>query len=201
MNAKEIIEKLRIQFNELVKNADVVPPTTPSAIPPVMPELTLPTKAKLKDGTEVEITEVQVGGIVTIQGTPAPIGEHELEDGTILVVGDNGAILEIKMADGSTPPMIEDMAKKKMGMEEMFSAFQTSTKEKFTSYEAKFADYEEKFATYESRLNKATKVIEGLLNLTQTLAETPTGTPDASIKTNNNFKAEKKEMSFDILFS
>jgi hypothetical protein len=44
-------------------------------------------------------------------------------------------------------------------------------------------------------------VIEGLLNLTQTLAESPTGTPDASIKTNNNFKAEKKEMSYDILFS
>jgi spore coat protein CotH len=159
-----------------------------------MPEMTLPTKAKLKDGTEVEITELQVGGIVTIEGTPAPIGEHELEDGTILVVGDNGAILEIKMADGSTPPMVEDMSAK-------FSAFENSTKEKFTSYEAKFADYEEKFATYESRLNKATKVIEGLLNLTQTLAETPTGTPDQSIKTNNNFKQEKKEMSYDILFS
>jgi len=194
MTPKEIIEKLRIQFNELVKNADVVPPTTPSAIPPEVPEMNVPIKAKLKDGTEIEVTELQVGGIVTIQGTPAPIGEHELEDGTILVVGDNGAILEIKMADGSTPPMVEDMGAK-------FSAFETSTKEKFTSYEAKFADYEEKFATYESRLNKATKVIEGLLNLTQTLAETPTGTPDASIKTNNNFKAEKKEMSYDILFS
>lgn len=192
MNAKEIIEKLRIQFNELVKNADVVPPTTPSAIPPAEPvKMAI---AKLKDGTEVEVTELAIGGIVTIQGTPAPIGEHELEDGTIIVLGDNGVIMEIKMADGSTPPMTEDMGAK-------FSAFEISTKEKFTSYEAKFADYEEKFATYESRLNKATKVIEGLLNLTQTLAETPTGTPDASIKTNNNFKEEKKEMSYDILFS
>lgn len=191
MNAKEIIEKLRIQFNELVKNADVVPPTTPSAIPPVETKLAI---AKLKDGTEVEVTELEIGGIVTIQGVPAPIGEHELEDGTIIVLGDNGVILEIKMAEGVTPPMVEDMGAK-------FSAFETSTKEKFTSYEAKFADYEEKFATYESRLNKATKVIEGLLNLTQTLAETPTGTPDTSVKTNNNFKAEKKEMSYDVLFS
>jgi hypothetical protein len=195
MNAKEIIEKLRIQFNELVKNADVVPPTTPSAIPPTMPEMVMPTKAKLKDGTEVEVTELEVGGIVTIQGLPAPIGEHELEDGTIIVVGDNGAIMEIKvLTESGYKPKEEEMSAK-------FSAFETSTKEKFTSYEAKFADYEEKFATYESRLNKATKVIEGLLNLTQTLAETPTGTPDQSIKTNNNFKQEKKEMSFDILFS
>jgi len=191
MNAKEIIEKLRIQFNELVKNADVVPPTTPSAIPePVKMAI-----AKLKDGTEVEVTELEIGGIVTIQGVPAPIGEHELEDGTIIVLGDNGVITEIKvMTDAGYKPKEDEMSAK-------FSAFETSTKEKFTSYEAKFADYEEKFATYESRLNKATKVIEGLLNLTQTLAESPTGTPDASIKTNNNFKAEKKEMSYDILFS
>jgi len=191
MNAKEIIEKLRIQFNELVKNADVVPPTTPSAIPePVKMAI-----AKLKDGTEVEVTELEIGGIVTIQGVPAPIGEHELEDGTIIVLGDNGVIMEIKVVtDAGYKPKEEEMSAK-------FSAFENSTKEKFTSYEAKFADYEEKFATYESRLNKATKVIEGLLNLTQTLAETPTGTPDASIKTNNNFKQEKKEMSYDILFS
>jgi hypothetical protein len=195
MNAKEIIEKLRIQFNELVKNAEVVPPTTPSAIPPVMPEMEIPTKAKLKDGTEVEVTELEVGGIVTIQGTPAPVGEHELEDGTIIVLGDNGVIMEIKVVtDAGYKPKEDEMSAK-------FSAFENSTKEKFTSYEAKFADYEEKFATYESRLNKATKVIEGLLNLTQTLAESPTGTPDASVKTNNNFKAEKKEMSYDILFS
>lgn len=194
MNAKEIIEKLRIQFNELVKNAEVVAPTTPSAIPPVVPEMTMPIKGKLKDGTEVEITELQVGGIVTIQGTPAPIGEHTMEDGTILVVGDNGAIMEIKMADGSMPPMVEDMGAK-------FSAFENTTKEKFASYETKFADYEAKFATYESRLNKATQVIEALLNVTATLAETPTGTPDASVKSNNNFKQEKKEMSYDILFS
>lgn len=195
MNAKEIIEKLKITFNELVKNAEVPQaPTTPSAIPPVAPEMTMPIKGKLKDGTEVEITELQVGGIVTIQGIPAPIGEHEMEDGTILVVGDNGAIMEIKMADGSMPPMVEDMGAK-------FSAFENTTKEKFASYETKFADYEAKFATYESRLNKATQVIEGLLNLTQTLAETPTGTPDASVKTNNNFNTQKKEMSYDILFS
>lgn len=194
MNAKEIIEKLRIQFNELVKNAEVAPPTTPSAIPPVTPEMNAPIKVKTKDGVEIEITELQVGAIATIAGSPAPIGELILEDGTTLVIGDNGAIMEIKMADGTTPPMVEDMSAK-------FSAFQTTTNEKFSTYENKFADYESKFATYEERLNKATKVIEGLLNLTQTLCDTPTGTPDASIKTNNNFNQEKKPISYDILFS
>jgi hypothetical protein len=188
MEAKEIIEKLKITFQELVGN-----PVAPMA-PETAPEMIMPTKAKLMDGTEVEISELGVGGIVTIQGVPAPVGEHQLEDGTILVVGDNGAITEIK----PSAPMVEDM--KKMKMEEVFNSFQSSTNEKFTSYEAKFASYETRFADYESKLNKATQVIEGLINLTKTLAETPTGTPDVAVKTESNFKADSK-ISYDILFS
>jgi hypothetical protein len=198
MNAKEIIEKLRLTFNELVNNA-----AAPSEVAPSVPEMVVPTKAKLADGTEIEITEMAVGGVVSIQGQPAPVGDLTLEDGTVLSVGDNGAIVSIVSADGSVPTMIEDMKKamdKKMGMEEVFAAFQTSANEKFSSYEQKFSDYEARFESYETRLATATKVIDGLLNLTQTLADAPTGVPDQSIKTNNNFKQEKKT-SYDILFS
>jgi hypothetical protein len=178
MTPKEIIEKLRLTFNELVNNAEV--PTVETA-----PEMIMPTVAKLKDGTEVEISEMGVGGIVTIQGVPAPVGDHELEDGTVITVGDNGAITAI-VPVATEPAMVEDMSAK-------FSAFELSTNEKFASYEAKFADYE-------AKLKKATKVIEGLLNLTQTLAEAPTGTPDPIVKTTNNFKEEKGN-SYDILFN
>jgi hypothetical protein len=38
------------------------------------------------------------------------------------------------------------------------------------------------------------------LNLTQTIATTPTGIADESVKANNNFK-EEKQTSYDILFS
>ena len=178
MTPKEIIEKLRLTFNELVNNAEV--PAVETA-----PEMVIPMIHKLKDGTEVEITEMGVGGIVTIQGVPAPVGDHELEDGTILTVGDNGAITAY-VPTAEEPAMVEDMSAK-------FSAFELSTNEKFASYEAKFADYE-------AKLKKATKVIEGLLNLTQTLAEAPTGTPDPIVKTTNNFKEEKGN-SYDILFN
>lgn len=171
MQPKEIIEKLRLTFNELVNNQQPIQLAT----------------AKLMDGTEIEVTELAVGGIVTIQGVPAPVGEHQLEDGTILVVGDNGAITEIKTAMPEEPPMQEDMAT-------MFSAFQTSTNEKFAAYEQKFADYEVK-------LNKANSIIDALLEVTKTLAETPTGTPDQAIKTQNNFKEEKIEKNYAGLFS
>lgn len=181
MNAKEIIEKLRLTFNELVAPVAVANPIK------LM-------DATLKDGTAVQITELMVGGVVTIDGIPAPIGEHELSDGTYIVVGDNGVITEIKTEttteDPAPAPMQDEIGNK-------FSAIN----EKFASYEEKFSAYEQRFSDYEARLNKATQVIEGLLNLTQTLAETPTGIPDASVKSSSSFAEEKKLKSYDILFS
>lgn len=175
MNPKEIIEKLKLTFAELTGN----PVELPVAL----------AKAMLKDGTEVEVTELAVGGIVTINGTPAPVGEHELSDGTMIVVGENGAITEIKPAANVEveAPAVEDMASK-------FSAFEAATNQKFASYESKFAEYE-------SKLAKANQVIEGLLNLTQTLAETPTGVKDESVKSTNSFQDQPKSKSLDILFS
>jgi hypothetical protein len=188
MKATEIIEKLRLTFNELVNT-------------PKQEEIVKMIEATLMDGTKVEVTELAVGGIVTIDGVPAPVGEHTLSDGTMIVLGDNGAILEIKPAESEVEVEIE--AKKKDDeMMNSFSAFQNSTNEKFASYESKFANYEQKFADYETRLNKATQVIEGLLNLTQTLAEAPTGVADAAIKSESKFsKNTKEDFKYDILFS
>ena len=176
MNAKEIIEKLRLTFAELTGNPE--------------PQPTSLNVATLQDGTEIEVTELAVGGIVTIAGTPAPAGEHILSDGSIIVLGENGVIMEIKPPAAAEPvdaPVADDMNAR-------FSAFESATNEKFAAYESKFA-------AYEAKLAKANQVIEGLLNLTQTLAETPTGTPDASVKTTNSFQDEPKKKSLDILFS
>ena len=193
MNPKEILEKLKLTFNELVNNAGEMPPVAPAE---VAPEMVQPIKAKLADGTEVEISELGVGGIVTIAGQPAPVGDLTLEDGTVLTIGDNGAITVI-VAPADAPAMVEDMGnmdKKKLGMEEIFSAFEASTNEKFASYEAKFADYE-------AKLSKATKVIEGLISLTQTLSETPTGVPDSAISQTSSFKSEESKKDYRGLFT
>lgn len=56
----------------------------------------------LEDGTpivvETEESEIKVGDAVTINGEPAPDGEHLLSDGTTIVVA-GGKIAEIKMAE------------------------------------------------------------------------------------------------------
>lgn len=182
MEAIKIIEKLRETFNEMTGLKEPIKQNFMDAT--------------LKDGTAIQVTEMAVGGIVTINGTPAAAGEYELSDGSYIVVGDNGAITEIKPAEAETPaPEVAAAA----DMTSKFAAFESATNEKFAAYENKFAAYEQKFADYETKLAKANQVIEGLLNLTQTLAETPTGKPDEAVKTTNAFKEETK-FNYSILF-
>ena len=181
-DAQTILEKVQQFFVELVKEdqsfamaSDMYPASgTPEMAVKMM-------DAKLADGTMVQVTELAVGGVVTIDGMPAPVGEHKLEDGTTIVLGDNGAIMEIKPKMEEEVeievPVVEDMSAK-------FAAFENATNEKF-------AAYEEKFAAYETKLTQANKVIEGLMQISKMLVEAPQGTPDASIKTSNAFADQK----------
>jgi hypothetical protein len=185
MKATEIIKNLKLAFDEMLNQ------TQQKFI-----------DAMLKDGTMVSVTELAIGGIVTIDGIPAPTGEHILEDGTTIVLGDNGAITEIKPAEPTAQVEIEVEGKKEEDMTAKFSAFETSTLEKFSSYEEKFKQYEQRFADYENKLNNAHKVIGLLKDLTQQLADSPTGEVDEAVKSSNTFATkEKKENSYDILFS
>jgi len=176
-DAQNILEKVSLFFAELVNNEDMPMPSGETAAPVKMME------AKLKDGTIVEVTELAVGGIVTIEGVPAPVGEHELESGDVIVVGDNGAIMEIKpkMAEEVSveSPVVEDMSAK-------FAAFESATNEKFSAYENKFAQYE-------AKLGQANKVIEGLMQISKMLVEAPQSAPDAGVKTSNNFAEQKND--------
>ena len=177
-NANAILEKVSIFFSELMGNQ--MPPV--SGVPAVEPVKMV--EAKLKDGTVVSVSEMAVGGIVTIAGAPAPVGEHLLEDGTTLIVGDNGAIMEIKPAMATEePPMMEDMGAK-------FSAFEAAQNEKFAAYEISVNG---KFAAYEAKLGQANKVIEGLMQISKMLVEAPQAGPDQSVKTSNAFNEESKD--------
>ena len=173
--AQNILDKVSMFFAELVGNEQMPMPSGETAAPVKMME------AKLKDGTIVEVTELAVGGIVTIEGVAAPVGEHILESGETIVLGDNGVIMEIKpkMEDEVSveTPVVEDMSAK-------FAAFESATNEKFTAYENKFAQYE-------AKLGQANKVIEGLMQISKMLVEAPQSAPDAGVKTSNNFAEQK----------
>ena len=187
-DAQTILSQVQQFFSELVKGeenfADTMPPVsgTPEAAPVKMME------AKLKDGTMVEVTEMAVGGVVTIAGAPAPVGEHMLEDGTMIVLGDNGVIMEIKPAESEAKVEVEvEASKVEDEMSAKFAAFESATNEKFQAYE-------EKFAQYEGKLTQANKVIEGLMQISKMLVEAPQAAPDASVKTSNAFATDKKDV-------
>jgi spore coat protein CotH len=183
MEANKIIEKLRATFNEMTGISEPVKQNFMDVT--------------LMDGTAIQVTEMVVGGIVTINGAPAPAGEYELADGSYIVVGDGGAITELKPAEVAPVEGAPVSADAEIGSK--FAAFESATNEKFAAYEVKFSAYEQKFADYETKLAKANQVIEGLLNLTQTLAETPTGKADEVVKATNAFKEESK-FNYSILF-
>lgn len=178
-DAQNILDKVSLFFAELVNSEDM---PMPSGEPKAEVKMI---EAKLKDGTIVEVSEMAVGGIVTIEGKPAPVGEHELESGDVIVLGDNGAIMEIKpkMEEEKKVeievPVMEDMTAK-------FAAFESATNEKFSAYESKFAQYE-------AKLGQANKVIEGLMQISKMLVEAPQSAPDAGVKTSNNFAEAKKD--------
>lgn len=82
--------------------APVVPPTEPVVAPVALSTL------KLKDGTEISVTmagsELAIGDTVTIAGTPAPAGDHELEDGGIITIDGTGMISGYTPAPPVTQP-------------------------------------------------------------------------------------------------
>lgn len=187
MEAKELLTKIRQVFAEF--NAPVPAPAAPVTM----------SDYELKIGGMVSIDKMEVGGVVMIDGNPAIPGELELADGTVLVIGDNGVITEVKPAQ-EMPEAPAAPAAPSMDMSK-FDAFESMTNEKFASYEAKFAAYEDRFAAYEEKLNQSKQMIEQLLQFGKIMVEKPISAPDAAVKTSNAFKAEKQDRNFDILFS
>lgn len=183
MDAKEILEKVKLFFNDLV-----TPAAAAAAAPTAAPEMP---EYELKIGGKVTIDKMEAGGMVMIDGAAALPGDIELVDGTMITVGDNGVISAITMPDAA-PGM--DMGAK-------FTAFETATNEKFTSYETKFSAYEQRFADYEVKLNKATKVIDELLKLSTLLVEAPAAAPDAGASVAKFSADGKKEKDLSILFN
>ena len=90
MNPKEALLQIRALFEDMPQVAQPVEPVTPEVTKVEMAEYSL------ADGTKVMISALEIGGKVEIEdGTPAPMGEHQLMDGTSIQVDETGTIIEI----------------------------------------------------------------------------------------------------------
>ena len=179
MNTKEALMQIRALFEDMPQ---VVEPVAPVA--EVAPEVTKVEMAEysLVDGTKVMISALEIGGLVTMEdGTPAPVGEHQLMDGTSIEVDELGAIVEI-----SSPKEDVIVEEPVAPAAEVAPAQDTTAmiQELKAEYEKKKMELDAKIAELESKVkNGFAQVAE----LVQALSNTPTAEPTQ--KASNAFQS------------
>jgi hypothetical protein len=174
MTPIEVLGKIKTMFQEAGE--------LPNAVPSVDP-VALADEYVLKSGTKVLIDKLEIGGKVTIKDEsgveqPAPMGEHELVDGTKIYLDELGVITGIELPEvapeiepSESAPIVEVEAMKKK-IEEMQSELE-NMKSKFAAQENQSKQAETKFA---KAISDLTDVVVGLC---QTPAVDPEPQPNA----------------------
>jgi len=188
MTTLEAIQKIKQMFVEVGELPSYVEePVAPSAEPTESAK-----EYSLKSGLKVMIDNLAIGGKVAVvdeagNAAPAPAGEHELIDGTKIVLDEASSIVEIELPQAEVveevveakedEPKEEDMMKKKI--EEM----QKQLDDLKMSYDQKLASQEAKFS----------KGIADLSDVMVQLINTPSADATEAPKDKFNQHVEKKE--------
>ena len=158
-------------------------------------EIKLEAEAKLMDGSSIysSASEWAVGVDCYTKDAdenpvPAPAGEYELEDGSKLVVGEDGLVAEIM-----TPDMDEEMSK-----EDIFKAIE-SLSERVALLENEKQALTEELASEKTKQQKSSNEINSLKTELASLKKSPAS---SSVKDRNavalaSTKAEKQPKSFE----
>ena len=180
MNAKDAILKIRALFEDM-------PVEEPKD---EMPKETKVEMAEyvLEDGTKVMISELAVGGQVTLEdGSKAPDAEHKLADGSSIVTLD-GVITEIKQEEPEIEVEIESKDYEKK-IEEMASAYD----EKINQLLQANAELVEKIKDIEFKNKEGFSLVVSMM---EEFSKVPSVDPIASTKSfkfesTNDIKADR----------
>lgn len=165
-------------------------------------------EGKLVDGTIVKY-DLETMDIFTIgaDGTdvPAPVGEHELESGDIVVVTTEGKIAEIKKKEVEDESKVEievEAAKEEVVIEDV----QPKIEEKMSAMEEKYSALEEKVAEMSKKLEEMTakseKMSEAVKLSTEVIEAIAKDPSDKAIQKPNTFTKvlnDEKEERFNKL--
>jgi hypothetical protein len=154
----------------------VAPENTPVAEPVIMGE------AKLMDGTIVkyDTPELVIGSMITVVTPdgefPAPVGEHTLENGTVVTVDEIGKVIEIEVKEETPEVVVEAAApvtmsvtpeEKQAIMDEVIAMFEPRIKaleDAILVSQAASSELQGKFSEFGKLLdlptNEPTKVVE-----------------------------------------
>jgi hypothetical protein len=177
MNYQETINKIKALF-------EIGMPASPDAT--ANPDVTGLADYILQDGTKISVDKLAIGGSVTINGTPAPDGDHTLQDGTIIQTKD-GVIEEISSpAEESQDQEVNTdlaAADMKTKMEEM--------SQHMADMKTKCAAYDNKFAEHQAAMTKQQEAIKMLTQMMEKVATMPVDQPAAM--STNQFTTQKSE--------
>jgi uncharacterized coiled-coil protein SlyX len=178
MTPKQAVEMIRTMiFGEMVPAEPVLPASGVMA-PNVAPKSGVESKFedyKLKSGAVVSIDKLEVGGSVTLNGEPAPDGEHEFEDGTKIVVA-GGLITDVKKAE--VAPVVEVEIESMKKLPGMFSAMEQG----FAAAKTDISELRSTIAKQNATIEKQAETMKQMFSLVETIANSSIEQPTEKVK-------------------
>lgn len=194
----EAVLKIKAMFEAAGSEFAPAPPQ-PAGPAPADPAAPAPTEAakeyELKVGGKVLIDKLEIGGNVAVlddagNQAPAPAGELELVDGTVISVDENGAIAEISTAKEETQDPMEEPAPAEPAPMDMvaqkIAQCETAIAELKAELEAKKQAMVDSEAKFSKAISDLSDVIVGMIN-------TPSANATESPKDRFNQHVESKE--------
>ena len=169
----------------------------------VFQEETMPAPSySLEDGTKVLIDKLEVGGVVTLEdGSPAPVGEHTLADGSKVVLAEGGVIAEImpkEVEEDKVEIEIESKEDEKKKEEEEMKKKIAEMEGRFSAYDASFSALQSDYESLKAAFGKQGEAMQGLISLVETLVNVPSQAP---AEVPNNFKKHSASTKEDKIRS
>ena len=163
----------------------------------VFQEETMPAPSySLEDGTKVLIDKLEVGGVVTLEdGSPAPVGEHTLADGSKVILAEGGVIAEImpKEVEDKVEIEIESKEDEKKKEDEEMKKKIAEMEGRFSAYDASFSALQSDYESLKAAFGKQGEAMQGLINLVETLVNVPSQAPAEVPNTFKKHSASTKE--------
>lgn len=183
MNAKDAIMQIRALFEDMPQVEAPAPMEAPiEEVPVTFAEYSL------MDGTKVMISEMAIGGEVTLaDGTPAPAGEHQLADGTEIVLDETSKIVSIETPEAEAE--IADETPAEMGKK---------YEEKMADEIAALVSENENLKTQVAQLEaKVKNGFSQVAELIEALTKTPNAEPIAQPRNNFGSNVTTHNMKYD----
>jgi hypothetical protein len=147
----------------------------------------------LASGVKVMVDKLEVGGKVTLldeagNEVPAPVGEHTLADGSVIVLDETGTIFEIKVPEveiEAPESEVELMKKKLAEMEAQIEALKSYKKEAEVKMNENIKEMSDKFS----------KAISELTDVVIELTKTPSVAPTQPKQFTKHFESKNDKIS------